>query len=762
MQGVSGVPASAAASRRFNTRGAWSPLASAAKGSKAVALDTAASDTNAGSDSGLYSLALVSSYHQISCSVRQLVHELGLGQNRATPAEIVRAAKMLGFKARILEKQGAKHLRTAPFPAILQLKDGSFTVLGRRAEDGQLRVIEPLTRNIRVESAEQVAESFSGRLILITRRAPLEGENQRFGLNWFRPSIWRYRYPLLNVVTASLFVQLCGLITPIFFQITIDKVLVHKGYSTLALVVAGLVVLGLFQVCLQYVRSYILVHTTSRIDVELGARLFEHLMRLPLSYFESRATGLTVARVRELETIRNFLTGQGLTSTIDLLFTVIFVAVLFVYSRTLATIVVLSLPCYVIIALMVRPPLRQKMKERFFRSAASNTFLVESIFGIHTIKSLAVEPSLRVQWEERLAAYVRSAFQVVVLASVGQNAIQYVNKVTTALVLLFGAMAVINGDLTVGALVAFNMITNQVTAPILRLSQLWQDFQQVRISIDRLADVLNQPTESRALAQANLPPAKGSIELRNVSFRYRPHSPEVLKDISIDIAAGEMLGVVGASGSGKSTFTKLLQRLYVPERGQILIDGIDVAQVDPAWLRRQIGVVLQENMLFRRTVHENIALTNPGMPRAQVIALARLSGADEFINRMPLGYDTLIEELGANLSGGQRQRIAIARAIATNPRILIFDEATSALDYESEKIIQENMKQIARGRTVIIVAHRLAAVRDCDRIVGFDDGRIVEQGSHSELLGDPASIYGRLWRIQAGGETATIDGDSAA
>jgi subfamily B ATP-binding cassette protein HlyB/CyaB len=329
-----------------------------------------------------------------------------------------------------------------------------------------------------------------------------------------------------------------------------------------------------------------------------------------------------------------------------------------------------------------------------------------------------------------------------------------VNKVTIALVLYFGAHAVINGEMTVGSLVAFNMIMAQVTAPILRLSQLWQDFQQVKVSLERLGDVLNAPPESRSLVQAHLPPAKGAISVKGVVFRYQPGGVEVLKDVSIDIAAGQVVGIVGPSGSGKSTFTKLLQRLYMPEKGQILVDGIDIAQVDPAWLRRQIGVVLQENLLFNKTVHENIALANAGMSRAQVMMVARLAGADEFINRLPLGYDTVIEERGANLSGGQRQRLAIARALATNPRILIFDEATSALDYESERVIQDNMKHIVRGRTVIIIAHRLAAVRTADRIIAIQEGRIVEEGSHRELIAKPASLYGRLWRMQSDHEDA--------
>ena len=276
----------------------------------------------------------------------------------------------------------------------------------------------------------------------------------------------------------------------------------------------------------------------------------------------------------------------------------------------------------------------------------------------------------------------------------------------------------------------------------------------MRVSVDRLGDIMNAPGESRAMAQASLPPAKGAIQVRSLVFRYQPGSAEVLKDISLDIPQGQVIGIVGPSGSGKSTFTKLLQRLYSPEKGQVLVDGMDIAQVDTAWLRRQIGVVLQENLLFNRTVHENIALANPGMSRAHVIAVARLSGADEFISRLPLGYDTRIEERGANLSGGQRQRLAIARALAMNPRILIFDEATSALDYESERIIQDNMKDIVRGRTVIIIAHRLAAVRGCHRIIALKDGVIVDDGSHTELLAKPTSLYGRLWRMQAGEEVA--------
>ncbi|WP_092495621.1 type I secretion system permease/ATPase [Faunimonas pinastri] len=714
----------------------------------------AASNANPTPDSGLSALALIAAFYQVRCDTAQITHELGLGQRAAGVTDVVRGAKLLGLKCRALLNQKRQRLENVPLPAVLQLKDGRFVVLGRRHDDGTWRIIDPATRGVEMEKGDAFVERWNGTIILSTKRLKMDEAPREFGIGWFRPSIWRYRKPLANVLIASLFVQLCALITPIFFQITIDKVLVHKGYSTLTLVVVGLLVLGFFNIVLQYLRTYILSHTTSRMDVELGSKLFDHLLRLPLAYFETRPAGQTVARVRELETIRNFLTGQGLTSALDLLFTFIFLAILFVYSTLLGLIVLISIPCYMGVAMMLRPLLREKVKERFNRGAASNQFLVESIVGIQTVKAMAVEPNLRNEWEEKQASYVRASFESVMLASLGQNSIQYINKVASALVLFFGARAVINGDLTVGSLVAFNMIMGQVTAPILRLSQLWQDFQQVKVSVDRLGDVLNSPTESRALGQANLPPARGAVTVRGVTFRYRPDTPEVLKNVNVEVGAGQVIGIVGPSGSGKSTFTKLLQRLYTPERGQVLVDGIDIGQVDPAWLRRQIGVVLQENLLFNRTVHDNIALANPGMSRAQVIGVARLAGADEFINRLPLGYDTRIEERGANLSGGQRQRLAIARALATNPRILIFDEATSALDYESEKIIQDNMRHIVRGRTVIIIAHRLMAVRDCDRIIAMQDGVIVEDGSHNELLARSSSLYGRLWRMQAGQEAA--------
>ena len=681
----------------------------------------------------LAALAAISAYYRVPADPEQIARELSLQGKEISGDDIIRAAQLIGFKARVIEIAKVERFSRVPVPAIAKRLDGVYLIFGGKQASGKFRFVNPANREaVEIEESE-IASHFELTLILVSRKLGGAGvDPQTFNLRWFFPSIWRYRKPLAHVMIASLFVQIFALVTPLIFQVVIDKVLSHKGYETLFVMVAGILFIGIFD----------------RIDVELGRRLFFHLFHLPMSYFETRSAGQTVARVRELETIRSFLTGQGLFSALDLFFTIIFIIVMLFYSWQLTLIVVLSIPLYLLIAAVIRPVLRELVKEKFNRGALSQQMLVEAIVGAQTIKSAAVEPAMQVQWEEKLAAFVTTSFDGGLVGSGGQMAIQYINKATSALLLLFGAKAVIEGDLTVGELVAFNMISGQVAQPILRLSQIWQDFQQVQISIDRLGDILNHPMEPLNVSHGTLPRAQGAIEFRNVTFRYAPGAPEVLKGVSLFIAPGEVVGIVGRSGSGKSTLAKLIQRFYIPESGQVLVDGVDLAQVNPAWLRSQIGVVLQDNLLFNRTVHDNIALANPAMPRAGIIQVARLSGADEFIGKLANGYDTVIEERGANLSGGQRQRIAIARALSINPSILILDEATSALDYESEKIIQNNMMHIVKGRTVIIVAHRLNAVRNCTKIVGLHEGQIIEVGSHKELINKPGGLYAHLWSLQ--------------
>lgn len=699
-------------------------------------------------DPGIIALVMLMRLHGVAADGDQIRHRFAGRPVGVT--EMVRCGKEFGLRTRVVGTQWGR-LPHTPLPVIAALRNGGFLLIGQvNADDGKVLVQEPTAARPRVMTQAELEEVWDGRIVLMARRSGLSSLTRRFDISWFAGAIAKYRGLLGEVLVASFFLQVFALVSPLFFQVVIDKVLSHRVISTLDVLILGLVAISIFETILGGLRTYLFSHTTNRIDVELGARLFRHLLALPINYFQTRRAGDSVARVQELENIRNFLTSSALTLVVDLFFTVVFLAVMFVYSPLLTFIVIGSLPVYVAISAGATPFFRRLLDEKFRRGAENQAFLIETTTGVETLKAMAVEPQMQRRWEEQLAGYVAASFRVTNLGNYASQAVQLVNKLVVAATLYFGAKLVITGSLTVGELVAFNMLAGRVSQPVLRLAQLWQDFHQARLSVARLGDILNTPAETVYNPTRTVrPPIRGEVAFEHVGFRYRVDGSQILHDVNFTVPAGQTVGIVGSSGSGKSTLVKLIQRLYVPESGRVLIDGVDLALVDTSWLRRQVGFVLQENVLLNRTVHENIALTDPAMPMEKVIAAAKLAGAHEFILELPEGYDTIVGERGGSLSGGQRQRLAIARALVTDPRILIFDEATSALDYESERIIQENMAEIARGRTVFIIAHRLSAVRHADRIVTMDHGRIVEDGKHEDLV-RTGGRYSQLYRLQGG------------
>jgi len=661
--------------------------------------------------------------------------------------ELLRILKEFAFKAKWLcYDPQEKSIEELSLPFIARV-NGSFVVVMKRS-DKQVLFFSIEQKRPMVLTMEEFRQQWDGYAFFMTPKLKLDKLPKRFNLQWFLPVFWKFRRFFYEVLAASCLLQIFTLITPLFTQVIIDKVLVHKGLSTLDVLMTGLIIIAIFQMVLGYLRTYIFTVLTNKVDVVLGARLYNHIVSLPLRYFESRRVGETVARVKELETIRSFISGSSLVLIIDTAFCFIFIIAMFWYSPLLCLVAVALIPFMVLLNLIATPIYRKRIQTKFEANAESQSFLVESVTGASTVKALALEQKFSRRWEDLLGHYVKTSFDVNNVANVANSIGGFLQHLSTLLILWVGAHLVMAGKLSVGQLVAFQMLAGQVSGPVLRLVGVWQQFQQTRVSIDRIGDIMNLPKESEGRGEMS-PIRQGEIFFEKVSFRYSPDEPQVAKNINIKLAPGVMVGIVGPSGSGKSTLVKLLQRMYDPEEGRIFIDNIDISKYNPAAYRRQIGTVLQENYLFCGTVRENIAIARPGATMAEIEQAARMSGAHDFIVQMKAGYDTVIGERGDSLSGGQRQKIAISRAMLVNPRILIFDEATSALDALSEKEVLDAIQKVRKNRTVLMIAHRLAAVQKADVILVMNKGMIVEYGNHEQLM-KRNGMYAAMYREQEG------------
>ena len=647
-------------------------------------------------------------------------------------------------------------LKEAPLPAVIRFQSGRYAMLGLHTDE-VVFFVDPLRDQALAMPVAQFREVWTGEVLTVEPRLTWAAIRRRYNLDWFYDVILHYKRPLGEVMTASFFLQAMGIMMPLFTQVIIDKVIGNDGLSTLTVLGISMVALIFVQSVLMFVRTYMLNFTTTKLDAILGTRLFRHLISLPVPYYEHRRVGDTMLRVNMLSSIRQFLTGTTLTTILDALFSVVFLALMLYYSVKLTVISLVIVPLFAVQAVWFMPIYQRKMQEAFGALSAQRSFLVEAVTGMSTVKALAIEPQFIRRWETTLARYVGKNFHMQNLAIVmntGNNALQVLSSLV---VLWVGGYMVMENQFTLGQLIAFQMLAAQAIGPIIRIFTMWPQLQQTAFALTAIGDILHQrmePVLERPQPQAVM---QGSIELSDVTFRYRLDLPPALSHVSLSVRAGEKIGIVGRSGSGKSTLASIIEKVYLPDSGTVAIDGRDLNQTEYPWIRQQMGVVMQDNYLFDGSIRDNIAAGRPAASMAEVMRAAELAGAHEFILELDEGYDTRVGERGAGLSGGQRQRIAIARALLTNPRILIFDEATSALDYESERQVMHNIEAIGGNRTMLIIAHRLSTVAHCDRIIVVDHGEIAETGTPEELRRS-GGIYAQLWEQQAGPQVKELSG----
>jgi ATP-binding cassette, subfamily B, bacterial len=698
-----------------------------------------------GVNTGAAALTMVANHLQNPVQMEWVQRQLRTQQ----PTNMIDAAEKTGLHLRRLETEWAS-FRLLDFPALVQWGGGSrdpkwVVLFGVRGD--RVIVADPMNPSMTCEAIHrsQFESVWDGQVWQVE----LIQKQDRFNLSWFLPAVWQYKGLLMEVLFASIVLQVLGLGSPLITQVIIDRVMVQQSLSTLHVMGFAMIGIAIFEAFLGTLRLFIFTHTARRLDLSLSAQLFRHLMRLPLAYFEARRVGDTVARVQEMENIRQFLTGTAMTVVLDAIFASVYLILMFWYSAVLTGWSLIVLPFFILLTLISTPILRRELNETFNRNADSQSFLVETVTGIHSVKAHTAERASRDRWEGLFARFIRTGFRASTTQNISSNIADFLTKLSYLIILVVGAGLVIDQKLTVGQLVAFQMLSGRVTGPLLRLAQLWQNLQQVLLSVDRIGDILNVAPEAEPGSGLILPNLQGAVKFEEVFFRYIPNQEPILKGISFDVEPGMLVGVVGRSGSGKSTLSKLLQRLYLPEAGQISIDGFDVRSADLHSLRSQMGVVLQEDYIFNGNIIDNISLGRPEVTQAEIVEAARNAAAHEFVSNLPQGYETNVGERGTALSGGQRQRISLARLFLTDAPILVLDEATSALDSETEQQVLQNLKKVADKRTIFMIAHRFAPLRKADLILVMERGVIAERGTHDELIRKKGLYYSLYQRQQA-------------
>jgi ATP-binding cassette, subfamily B, bacterial HlyB/CyaB len=688
-----------------------------------------------GSDCGAACLVMVSRYWGKRFSVNRLRDIANVDRNGASLRGLLTAAESLGFSTRPV-KASLNQLAKQKLPAIVHW-EGKHYIVVYEITPKYVIVADPAIGQRNLTHAEFQAD-WTGYTLLLQPTAMLKDAKETSTPFWqFFELLKPHSVVMLEVFIASIFIQIFGLVTPLFTQLILDRVVVQRSELTLTAVGIGLLMFSLFRVVMMGLRQYLLDHIANRIDLALIVGFIRHTLRLPLSFFESRYVGDIISRVQENRKIQRFLSGEALSILLDLFTVFIYLGLMFWYSWKMALLALVIVPPFALLALIATPFLQRISREIFNAVAKESSYLIEALTGVRTVKATAVEQTVRWHWEELLNKEVKTNFSGQVISNRLQIFSNTIEAVATTALLWFGAYLVIHNQLTVGQLVAFNMLLGNIIHPFQRLIVLWNQLQEVVIAVERINDVLDTEPEEDLLYQSrqNLPSIQGNIRFENVTFRYHPESDiNILENLTFEIKSGQMVALVGRSGSGKTTISKLVVGLYPPTDGKVLIDGQDITSLSLRSLRQQIGVVDQDTFLFGGTIRENISLGHPGLPLQEVIEAAKMAGADEFIKKLPMGYESQIGEGGGLLSGGQRQRIAIARALLGNPKLLVLDEATSHLDTESERIIQQNFSRILKGKTTLIIAHRLSTVRNADLILVLDRGVLIESGTHDELM----------------------------